>query len=646
LRVGKASLLRWWPVSILVLVVASIGMSKIAFTQESVSEHLWLLYYDIPHAPVIKEVRLPIVLLFLLCCMTFIPLGQFVAERLKVFRDAGASLWGYSFDLLGSLVGVLAFAAASFLRSFPVVWFAALLLAGLYLFRRSRHFNFAICLMACCLFLVWKFEKAAFYSPYYALSISHNDVSDGRYILTNGSLHQYAAPIALNLPITKEYDRTIRYGYHTPYRLLQQTPKRVLILGAGSGNDVQVALDEGVEQIDAVEIDPVIQQLGQTVHPTKPYLSPRVRAINTDAREFLNKSTDKYDLIVFGTLDSMTRLSALSGVRLDNFVYTVDCMKAARAHLTPTGGVVLYFAVGARYIDLHLTKMLYEAFGELPVSQIKHYQLFNTVFAAGPAFAHILAKQDPRVMADTIKTVSDVEAPTDDWPFLYLQGRGVSTFYLTLIGAFVLISIVGVGVASPEMFRFRGKPLGGIDAEMFLFGLAFLLLETKSVTEMNLVWGVTWVTSAVVFGSILLTLLLSTVLMQVRSLPAWLCGGGLMVSLLISYFVPTHALLGHDLPATLLLSCGLIGLPIFFASTCFALRFKTRAAVDLAFGWNLIGAVAGGLLEFSSMAIGFRNLALVALVAYVGAFVIAWAMREPAAVGEETAQPEVATSAA
>jgi len=342
LRVGKASVMQWWPISILALVLASIGMSKFAFTQESVSEHLWLLYYDIPNAPVIKEVRLPIVLLFVMCCATFIPLGQFVAERLKLFRAAGASLWGYSFDLLGSLIGVLAFAAASFLRSFPIIWFTVLALAGLYLLARSRHFNVGVIFLACSLGLVWEFEKAKFYSPYYALSVIANNRGDGQYILTNGSLHQYASPIALNLPLTHEYDRDIRFGYHTPYRLLKQTPRRMLILGAGSGNDIQVALDEGVEQIDAVEIDPVIQEFGRTVHPCRPYLSPRVRAINTDAREFLNKSSDKYDLIVFGTLDSMTRLSALSGVRLDNFVYTVDCLKAARAHLTPTGGVVMY----------------------------------------------------------------------------------------------------------------------------------------------------------------------------------------------------------------------------------------------------------------------------------------------------------------
>jgi hypothetical protein len=63
-----------------------------------------------------------------------------------------------------------------------------------------------------------------------------------------------------------------------------------------------------------------------------------------------------------------------------------------------------------------------------------------------------------------------------------------------------------------------------------------------------------------------------------------------------------------------------VGTPVFFASACFALRFRTRAAVDLAFGWNVLGAVAGGLIEFFSMSYGLRAMALLAVVAYLLAF--------------------------
>ena len=143
-------------------------------------------------------------------------------------------------------------------------------------------------------------------------------------------------------------------------------PGKVLVLGAGTGNDVAVALDEGAEHVDAVEIDPVILDLGR-LHPDRPYASPRVRLINTDARAFLNESTEKYDLIVFGTLDSMTRLSALSNVRLDNFVYTRECIAAAKAHLSPQGGLVLYFMSTKDYINQRLSGLLAEAFQQLPL---------------------------------------------------------------------------------------------------------------------------------------------------------------------------------------------------------------------------------------------------------------------------------------
>ena len=48
---------------------------------------------------------------------------------------------------------------------------------------------------------------------------------------------------------------------------------------------------------------------------------------NTDARAYLQRTEERYDVIVFGTLDSLTRLSAMSSVRLDNFVYTEDSLR-------------------------------------------------------------------------------------------------------------------------------------------------------------------------------------------------------------------------------------------------------------------------------------------------------------------------------
>jgi hypothetical protein len=614
LRSARRSLLWWWPVSMLVLAVAGWVMSRVAFTQNSVTEHLWLLYYDLgDKAPVFGDVRLPIIICFLLSTVSFVPLGQMLAERLQEFRARSSALWGYSCDILGSLVGVVAFAITGFARTTPMLWFAVFLAAGvLFFIGRWRAVLVYIAAALALLGLVRHTDHADYYSPYYAITATRLPNKFQIAILTNGSLHQYA--LRLRRVGLKDTD-VVEQGYHLPYRFLGRPPGKVLVLGAGTGNDVSVALDEGAERVDAVEIDPVILDLGK-LHPDRPYDSPRVRLINTDARAFLNESTEKYDLIVFGTLDSMTRLSALSNVRLDNFVYTRECVEAAKAHLSPQGGLALYFMSTKVYINQRLSGMLAEAFQQLPYVITGEYYVFNRIYLAGAAFEHVDGGQRRGDFPLLKPLFAKVEFLQDDWPYLYLQDRAISRFYLLLIGCIALVGIAAVALVSREMRRSLVR--GGLDGEMFLFGLAFLLLETKSVTTMSLLWGATWLTSAVVFGAILAMVLAATLLTQWRPLPWALCMGGLIVSLAAAYFVPVHALLRMNEFSRLLLSIAFVGTPIFFAAACFALLFRDRPEANTAFGWNLLGAVAGGLIEYVSMITGIRALYLLVLVAYLG----------------------------
>jgi hypothetical protein len=312
----------------------------------------------------------------------------------------------------------------------------------------------------------------------------------------------------------------------------------------------------------------------------------------------------------------MTRLSALSNVRLDNFVYTQECIAAAKAHLSLQGGLVLYFMSTKVYINQRLSGLLAEAFQQLPYVIAGEYRMFNHIYLAGAAFEHVNGGQR-RVNFPLLKPLfAKVGFLQDDWPYLYLQDRAISGFYVLLIGCIALIGIVSVAFVSREMRRSLVR--GGLDGEMFLFGLAFLLLETKSVTTMSLLWGATWLTSAVVFGAILAMVLAATLLTQWRPLPWALCMGGLILSLVAAYFVPVHALLRMNEFARLLLSMAFVGTPIFFAAACFALLFRDRPEANTAFGWNLLGAVAGGLAEFASMITGIRALYLLVLVAYLG----------------------------
>ncbi|MFI5300915.1 MAG: hypothetical protein ACHREM_22765, partial [Polyangiales bacterium] len=615
LRSGRRALMMMWPRAIAAVIRAAIAASRVAITAESTGEHLWLLYFDLPMgSPTYPGVRAPIVAAFVLTAAAFVPLGQIVAERLARFRDASKPLQGYAYDLGGSLAGVVAFSVASFAGAFPIVWFAVVFGVGA-IFFRVRRLQLAVYAVVAlsCLAVVRKAEKAEIYSPYYALSkrVAPDSVS----ILTNGSLHQIALDLRRSTTSISPANADVRTGYHIPYRLLRERPKRVLVLGAGTGNDVAVALDEGVDEVHVVEIDPKILDLGRRLHPARPYDSPKVVVHNTDARAFLEQTDLQFDLIVFGTLDSMTRLSALSNVRLDNFVYTEESMAAAKARLSPTGGVVLMFMVGHKYIHDNLVGMLAHVFGEVPLTYLHYHLLFNEIFLVGPAFSHL---NDVPEFRDSRRAndVASLGGPTDDWPYLYLQRPTVTPFYLSLIAIFAALAVGAVALASRHLRA--GLMRGRVDVEMLLFGLAFLLLEARYVTEMNLVWGATWITSVVVFGSILLVVLAATLLTSVRALPFLPCLVGLFVALAVTWFLPTHALIGRHVGLRLALSIAYVGAPVFFASVCFALRFKQRAAADLAFGWNLLGAVLGGLLEIFSMALGLKALVLVAVVAYLG----------------------------
>ena len=111
-----------------------------------------------------------------------------------------------------------------------------------------------------------------------------------------------------------------------------------------------------------IEIDPVIIRVGRERHPDNPYADPRVRVINDDARSFLSRATDTYDLIVYGLLDSHTLLSHGSSVRLDSFVYTIEGLREARSRLKPDGMISLSFTVLSDALGRKIYLMLQEVF--------------------------------------------------------------------------------------------------------------------------------------------------------------------------------------------------------------------------------------------------------------------------------------------
>jgi SAM-dependent methyltransferase len=478
------------------------------------------------------------------------------------------------------------------------------------------------------------------------------DGTRGFQVSVNEDSHQQAFDLGGEAAAKGEL-ATRRRIYDEPYRYGPN--RRVLILGAGTGNDVAAALRAGARHIDAVEIDPVILKLGR-LHPERPYDDPRVTVWNREARAFLRHSREPYDKIVLGYVDSHSLFSAMSSVRLDNFVYTAESFREMRSHLAPDGVLAVTFTVHEQWIADRLAALFTQTFGVPPrVYQGAKSSSSGTVFLGGsPVGGNVGLSSGfipaPASGAEGTWTYSPgVEGylspaafartdlvPTDDWPYLYLRSRAIPVNYFVCMAALFLLS--GIAIR-------RSSGLGSVRWPFFFLGAAFLLVETKAMTELAIFLGSTWTVNFFVIATVLALIGLGTILVLAERAPS-LTTTFLLLVLTIggTYAAPVHRLLAWDSPLRGLVAVMLLCLPLFFAAIIFARALAGEPRASAALGSNLLGALAGGMLEYASMALGFHALYLFALGLYLLAWVTLRRRRDPvgpaAALAAEVSLPE------
>ena len=133
-----------------------------------------------------------------------------------------------------------------------------------------------------------------------------------------------------------------------PYHLLDRP--RVLVLGAGGGQDVLQALYHRARSVDAVEINPQLLGLVQddlADFSGRPYSRPGVRVHVADARAHVAGSRARYDLIQLALVDAFGASAAGLTALAESYLYTVEALGAYLDRLDPGGLLAL-----TRWIDL------------------------------------------------------------------------------------------------------------------------------------------------------------------------------------------------------------------------------------------------------------------------------------------------------
>jgi hypothetical protein len=211
-----------------------------------------------------------------------------------------------------------------------------------------------------------------------------------------------------------------------------------------------------------------------------------------------------------------------------------------------------------------------------------------------------------------VDTSGITSLPSDDWPFLYLREPMIPALNLRWIAMVAVLSVVVLLLYAPVR---TFKPNG----QMFFLGAGFMLLETKGVVQMALLFGSTWMVNSIIFFAILVMILLGNLFVILRRPDnrRRLFYGLLIASLLVNALVPMDSYLGLAGPARMIISCILVFLPVFFAAVIFALAFRESRHPDIDIGSNILGVILGGLSENLSLVTGFNSLLLLAIVYYV-----------------------------
>jgi hypothetical protein len=421
--------------------------------------------------------------------------------------------------------------------------------------------------------------------------------------------------------------------YDLPFRV-PAGKGRALVVGGGTGNDVAAAFRNGFGQVVSVDIDPAIIAIGRRLHPEQPYRDPRAVPVVNDARAYLEQHPgERFDVVCFGLLDSHAMFSSMASLRLDNYVYTVEAMRAAWNHVAPGGALSVSFSVYAgNWISDRIVAVMTEATGHQP-------RVFS--FPVQTAKTFIVTKGQTRLPSRPVifevpavpatNDLNSARITTDDWPFLYLRPDTFPAGYVTMLICILVMAAAGARVAFGR--RLYGS---GFDPVLFLMGAAFLLIETRGVTDLSLLFGSTWIVNSSVFGGVLLMALAANLAVQ-RFQPRHLTPYfvALFAALLISYLVRPSQLL--TLP---LLGRGVVGgllnaLPAGVAGIIFSTLLSRSEDATSSLGSNLIGAMAGGCLEYASIVTGLRFLSAIAIALYGAAFVLVAGRRRSGSVDSQ-----------
>ena len=445
-----------------------------------------------------------------------------------------------------------------------------------------------------------------------------------------------------------------------PYELLSRT--HVLIIGPGGGIDIQNALVHGASQVDAVEVNRGVSSLMRgplSDYNGHVYSAPRVNVVEDEARSYIRRSADRYDLILMTVVDSYAALASGAYALSESYLYTAEAFHDYLGHIADHG----VLAVGRFYREPPIEMLNTAALGvealrgrgvadPLAHIAVLRYLDFGLLIVRDDAFDVSSANALRRFAADHHFTVAfdplDRTGPfaeglagtpvpaTDDRPFFFANpGTNVPIAYLILFGALIPAVVLSWGLLLLPLRRVMGAALvtaigRRTTVQALAVGFGFIAAEIVLLQRLTLYLG----QPALALAVGLAALLVGAAAGSAASVRAKI---GVPRAALASAIVVTVAFLAFDRVAAATLAWPLlargatacvvaiaIGLPL---GSVFPSVIASAGAHDdglVAWAWAVNGAasVIGSILAVvAALTIGFTGVGFLAAACYILAVV-------------------------
>jgi hypothetical protein len=336
--------------------------------------------------------------------------------------------------------------------------------------------------------------------------------------------------------------------------------KSLFVIGVGGGRDVLTGLLYGQKQIDGLEVNPALfTMLKQKYADFNGHLAekPGVRIINDEARNWLARSQNKYDIIQCSLVDTWSASTSGAFMLTENALYTKEAFELFLNRVN-SDGVMCILRWGDVHQPSEILRILFLAKSALASMQVNdigsHLVVMTAPYRIGGLALNVaamlvsptafsqsdigelkkIAKEEGyqelwlpgQTEVEPFKTAittaqSDPGMPTDNCPFFFspiksgntggrLNNAGLDmlefTFALSLL--LVLITIIfptWVRTRSNTKINF-GLSAHGVKAGLFFFclGMAFILIEVAQLQRLSILLGnPTYSLSVVLFALLL-----------------------------------------------------------------------------------------------------------------------------------------------